>query len=304
MSEFAGVMLASPMSVVARTQQAAVAALSRPGWTHELKADGIRALITVHATGVQIHNRRGVEITWRYPDVVEQAQTFPAGTYDGEIVCVVDGRIDFPAIHKRDAQNNAWKAQALAGSTPATFLAFDLLNLEGRDLTHQTLNVRRMELAPIGAVTLIPGTDDLPSLWSVVVTQGMEGVVSKRLDSPYVTKRSRNWIKIKQQHTVTCAVLDAVPGEGSRSGALGALRVAVFDGGEFREVARVGSGLTEAQVHETWSAGDVVEVGFLDVSPGGFLRQPVFLRRRSDVGLDACTWDQLDSVLTRQAVMR
>lgn len=303
---FDGVMLASPTSTIARSVATAIDLLAdRDGWVHELKADGIRALITVDGNHVDIINRRGADITFRYPDVVSAIRPLNLrGTFDGEIVVMVDGRIDFPGAHKRDGQGSARGAARAARDLPAVFLAFDVLTLAGQDLRSADLPTRREHLSGTG-LALLPQTDDLRALWAFVVDNDMEGVVSKRTRAPYVAKRSRDWIKLKRTKTLSAIVVGVQPGRGQRRETFGALELGLIDENKtLRRIGAVGSGFTRhaLELIADNPAGFVVEVAYLDVSPTGSLRQPVFVGLRDDITILDCTTRQIeDRVRSRAA---
>ncbi len=305
MFQFKGVMLASPTSALARTTDAAVDALDgRDGWVHELKGDGIRAVCVCDGAEVTIYNRRGAVITYRYPDVVAYLQGLDLhAVLDGEIVAVqhVDGqvRIDFAGIHRRDAIGSDTAAARLARTIPATFLPFDILQNAGEATTALPLMARRGLLEGLG-MGLMPQMLDVRSLWAACKANGWEGIVSKRADSLYVPKRSKSWIKLKVTHTLTAVVTGYTNGNGSRSSTFGALRVGLYNPatGQLEHVGTVGSGFSQAELEDIKAhatEGILVEVEYLEVSPNRHLRQPVFLRRRTDVGLLDATVDQLET---------
>jgi bifunctional non-homologous end joining protein LigD len=169
-------------------------------WAYEPKWDGFRAV--VHVDGrVRVWSRRGSDLTGRFPEVAGLAGAVPSDTVlDGELV-VLDaaGRTDFEAIRQR----------GLLGKVEgtATFVAFDVLRLGGRDLLAQRFRARRAALETLGLSG--PGWCTTPShegdgaaLFDATREQGLEGVVAKRLDSPYRPGvRTKLWLKCKHWRT-------------------------------------------------------------------------------------------------------
>lgn len=275
------------------------------GWWFEVKFDGVRAAITRNARGgITITNRREVDITYRYPDVVERFESADfVGTIDGEIINLdANGRPDFERAHRRDAQSNLTAIRRLSLSLPATYVPFDVLSLNGRDQTHQEYAKRRVRLA-----TVFSGDRDMWSLsaqegeamWEVVQSRKLEGLVAKRGTSTYVAGRSPNWLKIKSTKRVSVLVTGYTPGNGSR-GAVGALEMALWDpkGAQLVPVGRVGSGFKSRDlqmIKERIGRGEhlIADVEYLEASSTQQLRMPVFKGLRFDVPIEDCTVDTL-----------
>lgn len=297
------VMLASPPS---GAPAQVIEQMERSGdWAFEIKFDGIRAVVALTNGVPQITNRRGRDITFRYPEVVAAMTGLPDMVLDGEIVCLRNGRPDFSLIHRRDAQGSARAAAQLASTSPAQFVVFDVLIRAGVDLRALPYSARRKhvdELCPQLSdhqVMCSPSSGDGLSMWAAVQDLGLEGLIAKRLNSRYVGRRTGAWVKIKLTHRVTALVSGWDAGEGSRASTFGALRLALIDGGDLVDVGSVGSGFSQADLDLVWGrlrANDhpiMVDVAYLEVSPSGVLRQPVFRGLRLDVEPSACSMDQL-----------
>jgi ATP-dependent DNA ligase len=299
------VMLASPMSALGATpEQALRVAENSLRYVAELKLDGIRCQASRTGADVVLRNRRGDDITHRYPDVVEQvlANTHADCTVDGEIIVTTEGRITFAGAHKRDAQDSAHKARALAKSMPAQLIAFDIVTLDGNDLTAESNQERRDILVSTTDFPIVPRTENIRALWDQVVAQDFEGIVVKDVNSRYTVGRARAWVKIKRTHRVSVLVAEADQGSGHRGATFGALRMQLWDTStsQLVDIGRVGSGFTHEQtlnIAATLADASrlpfVAEVEYLEVAPTGQLRQPVFRGVRSDIDLAACTTDQL-----------
>jgi bifunctional non-homologous end joining protein LigD len=219
-----------------------------PEWTHEIKWDGMRVLADVRrdaGRGVRLTSRNENDVTASYPELLE----LPGRDLllDGEVVVFDDGLPSFGALAERMHVRNARRAAALAESRPVTYLVFDVLRLDGRELLREPLEVRRAVLEELGLADVwwqVPPTyDDGVVLLDATGEQGLEGVVSKRLASRYEPgQRSRSWLKFAHRRRTSWVVGGWRPETGSES-RLGALLVGqpTPDGLLYR--GRVGSGI-------------------------------------------------------------
>ena len=142
----------------------------------------------------------------------------------------------------------------LSQSDPVVYMIFDLLWLEGHSLMELTYEERRARLAELG---LSGPTWQTPAnhvgngagLLEASRAQGLEGIIAKRLDCPYVPgRRSQGWLKVKNVRNADVVVGGWLPGKEGRSGRLGALVVGFYEDGELRYAGRVGSGFSEAEL--------------------------------------------------------
>jgi bifunctional non-homologous end joining protein LigD len=267
--------------------------LARQGWFFELKFDGIRAVITRTSEGsVRITNRRGADITLRYPDVVETWSVMESftGVVDGEII-VTDGlgRPDFTAAHLRDAQSTVGRIRRLAVQYPAVLMPFDVLERDGEDLRALPYRQRRAALEAMLSTTVPLSSTDGAAMWAFVRQNGLEGLIAKRPDAAYRPGRQKAWVKIKSTRRVSALVGGIVPGKGSR-GEIGALELYLYDAdaGALRPIGQVGSGMSSRDMavlrdRAATATPTVVEVEYLEVAPSGVLRMPVFKGIRNDV---------------------
>jgi bifunctional non-homologous end joining protein LigD len=176
------------------------APFSRAGWIFELKYDGYRMLGLKEPSGVRLVSRNRHEATTWFPEAVEALQALPGRFLIDAEACVLDERgiPDFERLRKRAARRGRGREDA-----PVTLLAFDLLAVNGRDIRGWPLlrrKARLRKLIPpscvgVGYVDFVPenGLD----LYRQAVAAGMEGVVGKRADSPYVGGETLDWIKSK-----------------------------------------------------------------------------------------------------------
>src|SRR5262245_30417324 len=166
---------------------------SGPGWVHEIKHDGFRMVVRRDPAGVRLLTRRGNDWTERFPLIAAAAGALKVRSclLDGEAVaCEGDGMPSFDRLRYRRADG-------------AVFLfAFDLIELDGRDLRHEPLEVRKATLASVLRKAELQFNDHLEYEDGDVVFRhackmGLEGIVSKRLGSRYRSGRSADWLKIK-----------------------------------------------------------------------------------------------------------
>jgi len=220
----------------------------------EVKWDGVRALARIGDGAVALLGRNGTDYTARYPELAGLGTALgPASAIlDGEIVAFdADGRPSFERLQGRIHLSGDRAAHA-APATPAAYVAFDLLWLDGHDTTALPYRDRRrllaeLELAGPSWQTPAHREGGGAELLAATADQRLEGIVAKRLDSVYEAgRRSGAWIKVKHVLRQEVVVGGHSPGEGARAASLGALVVGVYDGEELRYVGKVGSGFTGA----------------------------------------------------------
>lgn len=218
-------------------------------WSHEVKWDGMRILADCSTTGVRLTSRNENDVTVTFPELHGLAGRDLL--LDGEVVAFADGIPSFGALSDRIHVHRASRAGTLAESNPVTFLVFDVVRVDGRDLSREPLSARRdtlggLELA--GASWHVPDTyNDGPMLFEATFQQGLEGIVSKRLSSRYeFGRRSPDWLKFPHRRRASYVVggwrLEA---ESTRR--LGAVLVGepTAEGLIYR--GRVGSGISGAK---------------------------------------------------------
>ncbi len=279
-------------------------------WIHEVKFDGYRLIAVIARGRARLFTRKGLDWTARFPAVAAACSLVRArnAVLDGEVVALLsDGRSSFQALQ-----------QAMGGGgRPIVYFAFDLMELDGRDLRPEPLGERKKLLAGLLRGRRGPGARALrysthlvghgESVLEKACRRGLEGIVSKRRDAPYQSVRARTWRKIKCQSRQEFVVIGFTQPRGSRSG-LGALLLGVHDVGRLVYAGKVGTGMGElllrglrdrlesitrasapvegkirgaAQV--TWvEPRVVVEVAFTEWTDDGRLRHPAFVGLRED----------------------
>lgn len=303
-------MLAQPHKTINPDVNTALTTLARSGdWFFDIKWDGVRCMAHIVDGKVELWNRRGVNITYRYPEVVEVlAKEWPNGhnIFDGEIICFGDnGLPDFPRIHKRDAQSNERSAAALAAKYPATFMAFDIVAFRGDDVRRLPYTSRRallrteMEGRNTTVVQWSRSEPNGDAMWDFIKQRSMEGLIAKRKGSIYTGGRSASWVKLKPTSTLSALVSGVDPGTGHRASTFGALFLSLLDKDHnLVGIGKVGTGFKDADLQMMVGliqGGQpiIVEVEYQEVSPNGQLRFPVWKGVRTDVGLLDCTTEQL-----------
>jgi bifunctional non-homologous end joining protein LigD len=298
-------MLAHPSKTIAATPEQAVRKLQMAsGWHFDLKWDGIRAVVFIDHGSISIKSRIHNDITWRYPDVATTlAAAYPRSkiVLDGELVVIgKDGKPDFWAAHKRDAQGTKGAAARMARTTPATFVPFDLLwwhRTDRRDVSYllrASLLQHQVDtrLADLPNVKFCPPSAEGQVMWDFIHEQEMEGLIAKRSDAPYRGGRQHTWIKIKPTKRLSALVAGI---DGQKDALL--LRL-LDEKGQLVDIGRVGSGISGKQMREVVAALEthrpvIVDIDYMSISPQGQLRMPVFKGVRRDVDLLTCTIDQL-----------
>jgi len=215
-------------------------------WLHEIKYDGYRLGCRIDRGAVTLVTRNGNDWTLRFPDLRDAAARLPVKSafIDGEVAIVLpDGRTSFQAL-----QN----ALARGPRAALAYFVFDLLHLDGRDLSALPLEERKEALARLieraGNQTIIRYSEHVGGNGRAVFEQacrlGLEGIVSKRRDLPHRAGRHDGWVKTKcisRQELVIGGFTDP---EGSRPG-LGALLVGYHDAeGRLVFAGKVGTGFT------------------------------------------------------------
>ncbi len=188
-------------------------------WAHEVKWDGIRVLANCHAGLDRFVSRNGNDITAAWPDLATSPLPGRDLLVDGEVIALnEDGLPDFRVLQERMHVRSPAAVARLVTRVPATFMVFDLLRLDGVDLTTEPLERRRELLHHEleGAAWQVPASyDDGPMLYESAVQQGLEGIVSKRLGSRYYFgQRTKDWLKFPHRERGSYVVGGWRPQEG------------------------------------------------------------------------------------------
>jgi ATP-dependent DNA ligase len=290
------------------------------GWAYEPKWDGFRCIVFVDGDDVYLQSRNGKPLAKYFPELA-----FPAGRYvvDGEIVILNEqGGQEFDRLGQR-IHPAASRIAMLAETTPARFVAFDLLAEDDETLLDLPYAERRARLEAFveAPVDLTPSTTDPAAAQPWL--QHAEGVIAKELDAPYRPGERKGMVKVKRVRTIDAIVMGWRPGK--EEGTVGSLILGLYDeAGQLREVGHT-SGFKAAEKrslvqtlapYETGERGSgepsrwrpdhelqwivlrpelVVEITYDHVSDGRIRHGAKVQRWRDDKEPTACTLDQLAS---------
>ena len=226
-------------------------------WAFEIKWDGVRAIAPVQGGRLVLKARSGRDVTARYPELrpLGEALAGREVVLDGEVVAFDGARPSFQKLQGRMHLTSEHTVRRLSRDDPVHYVAFDLLYLDGHSLMGLRYDERRAALAELalsGPTWQAPAhhVGDGGALLELTRAQQLEGVIAKRLDCPYVPgRRSQGWIKVKNVSSTDAVIGGWLPGEGGRSGRLGALVIGIPDEqGVLRYAGRVGTGFTQAEL--------------------------------------------------------
>ena len=229
----------------------AAAPFDSPEYAFDIAWDGVRALASIDGGRVRVWGRDLADLTTRYPEVQELSTLAPSETIvDGElIVSDLDGRPDVIALEARQhARPDA--VERAAAAHPVTYVVYDLLYLRGRPVLKEPLVRRRPRMfeaiRSAGRIYVVePVADDGLAFYDAAREKGLEGIVAKRVDSPYRTgQRHPDWLRIDAVRRQDFAVLGFIPQAGDRL--LEALIVGTYDGRAFHAAGRVVGGFDSA----------------------------------------------------------
>ncbi len=272
----------------------------------EIKWDGMRLLAFIKGNEVRLQNRNLKERTAFFPELKNLHELFHAkeGILDGELVALENGKPSFPLLMKR-CTASAVKAASLADQIPLVYIPFDILYLDGRDLTTTPLIERKQLLADSfegGTNTMLSPIfqEEGISLFAMIKERGLEGIVAKGKNTPYlIGKKSRYWLKIKYRRRQAFVI----GGYTLSSGQLNSILLGAYWDNKLRYVGRVGSGFAKIEkvllgllqkvpsscapfASQPKLKKDIqwvepfitAEVEFQEWTPDLKLRQPVFIR--------------------------
>lgn len=219
------------------------------GWIHEIKLDGYRTIAIVDSGKVRLLTRTGIDWTDKYGMLADAFAALPVkqAVIDGEIVVVDDAGV----THFSDLQ------QALhdGASDRLTYFAFDLMYLDGYDLTKAKLIDRKAQLqallAPvISGSSAIQFSDSIDGdgtlLYDHATEMGLEGIVSKRSDAPYVETRSKTWVKVKAPLAGDFPIVGYTL--STAAGGIGAIALGQWIDGELEYAGKCGTGFSGAEL--------------------------------------------------------
>lgn len=284
-------------------------------WIFERKLDGVRALAVRDERGVRLLSRTGRRLNSTYPEVVDAlaAQDRADFTVDGEIVAYADGRTDFALLQQRMGLTDP--RQVRASGVAVTYHLFDLLRLDGADVTRLRLRSRKSLLRR--ALAYHPPLRFTPhrnrggqELLDQACARGWEGLIAKWADGPYEPRRSPSWLKLKCARSQEFVIGGYTEPSGARVG-FGALLLGYYeqsgDGRRLRYAGKAGTGYDHRTLLDLrrrldgmgvdrspfadpvreraphWASPRLVaQIAFTEWTRDGMLRHPRFLGLRDD----------------------
>jgi DNA ligase D-like protein (predicted ligase) len=216
-------------------------------WLYEVKLDGYRALVLKRGERIQLISRNNKDLTRSYPSIAAAASRLRASTavLDGEVVAVdAKGHPSFQALQNRSSYPNH----------TIVFYAFDLLHLNGDDLTQLPLEQRKKRLVEVVRDSAILLSVTLPGTATQVIDAvrrlGLEGVIAKRKNSPYnAGLRTDAWVKLKLDRQQEFVIGGYRPGPHG----IDALLVGYYDGRSLKFAGKVRAGFTPHLRRETFA---------------------------------------------------
>jgi DNA ligase D-like protein (predicted ligase) len=281
-------------------------------WLLERKFDGERCVTLKDGDEIRLESRTAKDLTSRYPEIVEAVAATKAEqlVLDGEVVAFEGEQTSFSRLQQRLGVSRP--SAELVKAYPVVYCVFDLLELDGEDITGRPLEERRKHLAKAvrkrAALQVSEAwRDDSERRFGDACRAGWEGLIAKRADAPYVPGRSRDWLKLKcvwEQEFVIGGYTDPA---GSRTD-FGALLVGYYEDGDLRYAGKVGTGYNATTLEELgarlrkletgdapfadakpiprgthWTRPELVaQIGFAEWTNDGRLRQPRYLGLRDD----------------------
>ena len=295
---------------------------SDPDWVFETKWDGFRSVCFLHDGRVRLVSRNQIEMTPQYPELENLAKQFKAkqAIIDGEIVALDEkGMPRFQLLQPRVGRKSG--LSALLGKGQIVYYVFDLIYCDGYDLTSCTLLERKAMLEKIlRPATFVKYAEHIEAegdlFFKEIEKFRLEGMIAKRAESPYVQKRSSDWLKVKTVQRSEVVIGGYTQPRGSRSH-FGALVVGLYRGKELHYVAHTGGGFNQqtlATVHKLlqplktntspfvvkpktnepvqWIKPKLVaEVKFSEWTADARMRHPVFLGLREDKKPEQCRFE-------------
>ena len=302
-------------------------AFSDPKWIFETKWDGFRSVCFLQNGTMRLVSRNQIEMTPQYPELADLAKQFKAkeAIIDGEIVALdAKGMPRFQLLQPRVGRKGG--LEALRGKGQIVYYAFDLLYYDGYDLTTCTLVERKALLEeilrPAGFVKYAEHIEEEGELFFQEIEKfHLEGMIAKRAGSPYVQKRSADWLKVKTVQRSEVVIGGYTKPRGARSH-FGALVVGLYSDHKLHYVAHTGGGFNERTLGKIFKLMQplktnespfaskpktnepvqwikprlVAEVKFSEWTADKRMRHPVFLGLREDKKPEECRFEpELDT---------
>lgn len=284
-------------------------AFNSSDFIYELKWDGERCIAYLDLElGTDLRNKRNIKMLPKVPELSEiHRQVKKRCILDGELIVLRNGKPDFFEIQKRSLMTNTFKIELLSKQYPASFIPFDILYYDGKDISLLPLIERKRYLSKVivnetarMAISKYVEGHGIP-LYDLSKQQELEGIVAKRKDSFYIeSKRTKDWIKIKNlkdEDFVVCGyiykdnhMISIVLGQYNNDRLIYKGHVTLGVGGDnfrkIKETSQISSPyfpVPSGNDNAIWIDPVLVcTVKFMDYTTGGGMRQPVFKGLRFD----------------------
>jgi ATP-dependent DNA ligase len=293
-------------------------------WQYEPKWDGFRGVLENEGGELALWSRNERPLLRYFPELAPLGELLPPhSALDGEIVIAVDGRLDFDSMQMRLHPAES-RIRRLSGEIPAEFVVFDVLLWDGEPVWKLPLEERRARVEALEGFRLSPASRDveLARRWlDQLDAAGLDGVVAKRLGSPYVPGSREAVVKVKEHKSADCVVAGVRWKKGSRT--IATLLLGLYD--ESGHLDYVGSAAVAAKLEpeiaalvepllqdaperrfsepNRWGSGEleeaalrpelVAEVRYDKVQGNRFRHGTKLLRFRPDKEPAQCTWREL-----------
>jgi bifunctional non-homologous end joining protein LigD len=235
---------------------------SGKNWLHEIKFDGYRIEARLDHGKVQLLTRKQLDLTHRFKPIAEAIKALPAQTalLDGELIVEDENGVSNFSLLQSDLKDGR--------SDRFVYLAFDLLYLDGRDLSREALTERKAALHRLlkgesrkGLIRYVEHFDeDGRVIFKHACEMHLEGIISKLRDAPYRSGRTDNFVKIKCHDEQEFVVAGFSP-SAAMPKAVGALIAAFHEDGELRYAGRVGTGYTREAARDLWKRLEPLRIG-------------------------------------------
>lgn len=225
-------------------------AFDHPDYLYQVKWDGVRILSHIQDGHVQLINKHMHERTEQYSELQDLSRLLDArnAVLDGEVVVLKDSKASFPDVMRRDRCSDIKSIKYLQKKLPVDYMVFDLLWLNGKNLMHEPLSIRKSYLQKMiheeDFLHLLEDFYQGKTLFEAVKAMNMEGIVAKKKEGSYIEgKKHQDWLKIKCRYLQNCLL----GGYTLRGKIVNSLLLGVYDENNFLYVGRAASGLSTSQ---------------------------------------------------------
>ncbi len=290
--------------------------LSNKNYIFEPKMDGIRCILVKRGRKVYMFSRTRKDLSFIFPIIKKKFEDNYRDNFilDGEIVCYNErGLPDYRLLMRREQASTKHEIDLRANAIPATYIAFDILELNGNPLISEKLVERKKALMNLikenNHIERILFTEQGEELWDLIKKNNLEGVIAKLKDSYYLPgQRTTDWLKLKNGKSIDVIIMGYIPMRGNPN-SFTSLIIGLYKNNSLIRIGKVDADLDEETIRfvmsklkpiKTELKGKVqyvkplitCEVDYLELTKEKELRAPVFKRLRHKQP-EKCTWNQL-----------